>query len=63
MGLFLNTTPKRCGRIDVPVQKQSKNTDFTMVFEKATTELNLIMAGMMWKVNLPIEFKKGIHDQ
>ena len=56
-GSFKYDTKKDVARIDVPVQKQSENTEaFTMVFEKATTGANLIMAWDDVKVNLPIEF-------
>ncbi len=54
-GSFKYDSKKDVARVDVPVQKQTDNTEaFTMVFEKATAGANLIIAWDDVKVSMPI---------
>lgn len=54
-GSFKYDTKKDVARVDVPVQKQTEISEsFTMVFEKAATGINLIIAWDDVKVSLPI---------
>ena len=54
-GSFKYDFKKDIMRTDVTVQKQEEITEaFTMVFEKTTTGINLIIAWDDVKVNLPI---------
>ncbi len=56
-GSFKYDSKKDIARVDVPVQKQTEITEaFSMVFEKAATGSNLIMAWDDVKVSLPIVF-------
>ncbi len=54
-GSFKYDQKKDLLRVDVPVQKQTELNDaFAMIFEKATTGFNLIIAWDDLKVTLPI---------
>ncbi len=56
-GSFKYDTKKDIAKMDIPVQKQTEITEyFAMVFEKAATGANLVIAWDDVKVSLPIVF-------